>query len=252
MSDDAPEKAAPPPRNVLVTGARRGLGLAIAQRLFDDGYQVIAVARAASDELDALVARSKGRVVHETYDLAQVDGLHAWLGGVAKRHGRLYGLVNNAAIGADGVLATMHEKDIAHALQVNLQSPIVLAKYASRSMLLGGRGRIVNVTSIIASTGFSGLSVYAATKGGLESFTRSLSRELGKANITVNNIAPGYMATDMTAGLVGEKLESIKRRSPSGQLATVESVAGAVSFLMGDGGAMITGTTLTVDAGSTA
>lgn len=249
---DQQEATGRPPRNVIVTGARRGLGLAICQRLFDEGYRVIAVARAASDELDALCARSGGRVVHETYDLERIDGLHAWVADITKRHGRLYGLVNNAAIGADGVLATMHEKDIARALATNLQSPIVLAKYASRSMLLGGTGRIVNVTSIIASTGFSGLSVYAATKGGLESFTRSLSRELGKAGITVNNVAPGYMATDMTAGLVGDKLESIKRRSPSGKLATVESVAGAVAYLLGDGGAMITGTTLTVDAGSTA
>jgi len=171
---------------------------------------------------------------------------------LSKRHGRIYGLVNNAAIGADGVLATMHEHDIAQSLLVNLQSPIVLTKYVSRSMLLGGGGRIINISSIIGSTGFSGLSVYAATKAGLIGFTKSLSRELGKANITVNCIAPGYMDTDMTKGIAPDKLVSIKRRSPSGKLATVGSVASSVSFLLSEGGDMINGATITVDAGSTA
>jgi len=235
---------------VMVTGARRGLGLAICQRLAADGYKVLAVARSESPELNALC--EGGSVFFECFDLANTDKIHAWVGDLAKRHGRIYGLVNNAAIGADGVLATMHELDIAQSLLVNLQSPIVLTKYVSRSMLLGGAGRIINISSIIGSTGFSGLSVYAATKAGLIGFTKSLSRELGKANITVNCVAPGYMDTDMTKGIAPDKLLSIKRRSPSGKLATVESVAASVSFLLGEDGAMINGTTITVDVGSTA
>lgn len=237
-------------KNVIVTGARRGLGLAISQRLAADGYKVIAVARAESHELNALC--NGENVCFESFDLANTDKIHAWVGDLTKRHGRIYGLVNNAAIGADGILATMHERDIAQSLLVNLRSPIVVSKYVSRSMLLGGTGRIINISSIIASTGFSGLSVYAATKAGLIGFTKSLSRELGKANITVNCIAPGYMDTDMTKGIAPDKLLSITRRSPSGKLASVEAVAASVSFLLGDGGAMITGTTITVDAGSTA
>jgi 3-oxoacyl-[acyl-carrier protein] reductase len=235
---------------VMVTGARRGLGLAISQRLAADGYKVLAVARSDSAELNALCDGES--VCFESFDLAETDKIHAWVGDLTKRHGRIYGLVNNAAIGADGVLATMHERDIAQSLLVNLQSPIVLTKYVSRSMLLGGAGRIINISSIIGSTGFSGLSVYAATKAGLIGFTKSLSRELGKANITVNCVAPGYLDTDMTRGIAPEKLETIKRRSPSGKLATVESVAASVSFLLGEDGKMITGTTITVDAGSTA
>lgn len=238
------------PKNVIVTGARRGLGLAVVRRLAQDGYRVLAVARSPSDELTALCEARQ--VAYEPFDLAHTGEIHAFVNQLTKRHGRIYGLVNNAAIGADGVLATMHENDIAHALAVNLQSPIVLTKYVSRSMLLGGGGRIVNISSIIASTGYSGLSVYAATKAGLVGFTKSLSRELGKAGITVNCVAPGYMETDMTQGIAADKLDSIKRRSPSGKLATVESVADSVAFLLGDGGAMINGTTLTVDAGSTA
>ena len=237
-------------KNVIVTGARRGLGLAISQRLAADGYKVIAVARADSPELNALCDCES--VCFESFDLANTDKIHAWFGDLTKRYGRIYGLVNNAAVGTDGVLATMHERDIAQSLLVNLQSPIVLTKYVSRSMLLGGVGRIINISSIIASTGFSGLSVYAATKAGLIGLTKSLSRELGKAGITVNCVAPGYMDTDMTKGIGPDKLLSIKRRSPSGRLASVEAVAASVSFLLGDSGAMITGTTITVDAGSTA
>ena len=161
-------------------------------------------------------------------------------------------MVNNAAIGHDGVLATMHEKDIFQLVTTNVTAPILLTKYASRSMLINGTGRIVNVGSIIGSTGFNGLSVYGATKSALSGFTKSLAREVGKANITVNTLAPGYMETAMTAGLQGDKLASIKRRSPLGRLANVDDAASAVVFLLSDAAASITGTTLTVDAGSTA
>ena len=113
-------------------------------------------------------------------------------------------------------------------------------------------GRIINISSIIATTGFNGLSVYGATKAALAGFTRSLAREVGKANITVNTLAPGYMETDMTTALQGEKLESIRRRSPLGHLAKVEDAAYAVSYLLSEKAASITGTTITVDAGSTA
>jgi 3-oxoacyl-[acyl-carrier protein] reductase len=235
---------------VMVTGARRGLGLAISQRLAADGYKVLAVARSDSTELNALCEHES--VIFEPFDLAETNKIHTWIVDLTKKHGRIYGLVNNAAIGADGVLATMHEHDVAQSLLVNLQSPIVLTKYVSRSMLLGGAGRIINISSIIGSTGFSGLSVYAATKAGLIGFTKSLSRELGKANITVNCVSPGYLDTDMTRGIAPAKLETIKRRSPSGKLASVESVAASVSFLLGEDGKMINGTTITVDAGSTA
>ncbi len=237
-------------KNIIVTGARKGLGLSISKRLASDGYNVIAVARSNSVELSELC--DSQQVHFELFDLANIETMHAWVTYLTKKYGRIYGLVNNAAIGSDGVLATMHESDIHQSIQVNLQSPIVLTKYVSRSMLLGGAGRIVNISSIIASTGFSGLSVYAATKAGLIGFTKSLSRELGKSGITVNCVAPGYMETDMTKGIASEKLLSIKRRSPSGKLATVESVADSVAFLIGDSGAMLTGSTITVDAGSTA
>lgn len=237
---------------VLVTGATRGLGLAIAQRLLEANYRVIGTGRRATLETEQLCATWPGRFVFEPLDLAQVQDLHAWVRTLVTTHGQLYGLVNNAALGNDGVLATMHETQIADMIRVNVEAPILLAKYCSRSMLLQRKGRIVNISSIIASTGFSGLSVYAATKAAMVGFTRSLSRELGKAGITVNAVAPGYMRTDMTAGLQDEKLATIQRRSPLGRLATTGEVAGAVAYLLSADGESITGTTLTVDAGSTA
>lgn len=240
-------------KTVLVTGATRGLGLAITQRLQSEGYRVIASGRRLTPELQALIERDAGSTVtFAEFDLQELTRIHDWVRTLIKSHGPIYGLVNNAALGLDGVLATMHDREIEKLVQVNVLAPMLLTKYVSRSMLLLGEGRIVNIASIIGFTGFSGLSVYGATKAALLGFTRSLARELGKARITVNAVAPGYMATAMTEGLAGEKLDMITRRSPLGRLATPEEVAGSVAYLLGPDAAMITGTTMTVDAGSTA
>ena len=107
-------------------------------------------------------------------------------------HGRPYALINNAALSTEGILGTMHETDIERLIKVNIEAPILMSKYVSRSMLLNRNGRIINVDSIIGQTGFNGLSVYGATKASLGGFTLSLARELGKAGITVNTVAPGY------------------------------------------------------------
>jgi 3-oxoacyl-[acyl-carrier protein] reductase len=249
MNEHADERSSP---LVIVTGATRGLGLAIAQRLAGNGFRVVGTGRAPSAMLSDAIASADGRIVFAGLDLARPAELHGFVRQVVAAHGPIYGLVNNAALGFDGVLATMHESQIGELLRVNVEAPILLAKYCARSMLLQRSGRIVNVGSIIASTGFSGLSVYGASKAALAGFTRSLSRELGKAGITVNTVAPGYMQTDMTSGLQGEKLETIRRRSPMGRLASTGEVAAAVAYLMSVDAASVTGTTLTVDAGSTA
>jgi 3-oxoacyl-[acyl-carrier protein] reductase len=242
----------PSKKLVLVTGGTRGLGLAIATRLSAAGYRVVCTGRKASSELQALCAERPDQVFFMMQDMAQTAELHAFVRRMTAEHGPLYALINNAAVGFDGMLATMHESQITEMLRINVEAPVLMAKYCSRSMLLQRKGRIVNVSSIIASTGFSGLSVYAASKAALSGFTRSLSRELGKAGITVNTLAPGYMETEMTSGLQGEKLESIRRRSPLGRLAAVEDAAAAVLYLLSSDADHVTGTTLTVDAGSTA
>lgn len=239
-------------KTVLVTGASRGLGVAIVRRLLADGYRVVGAARHPTEAVERLCADGPNAFVFEAFDLANVDQIHAWVRKLSEQHGRFFGLVNNAAIGLDGVLATMHEADISRLLAVNLHAPILLSKYVGRSMMLAGEGRIVNIGSIIAATGFSGLAAYGATKAGLGGLTRSLARELGRAGITVNCVAPGYMDTEMTQDLDEEKRDQIRRRSPSGKLASGADVAGAVAYLMGPDGAMVNGVTLTVDGGSTA
>jgi len=237
---------------VVVTGATRGLGLAIACQCLADGYKVVAVGRTKTVQLDALLEQYGERIAFERYDFSDTAGIHSFAVEIVKRHGRPWGLVNNAAVGTDGVLATLHEKDIAELITINIEAPVLLTKYLLRPMLLNRCGRIVNISSIIASTGFNGLSVYGATKAALAGFTKSLARELGKATITVNTVAPGFMETDMTAKLQDEKLASIRRRSPSGQLASVEDAAHAVSYLLSDKAERVTGATITVDAGVTA
>lgn len=237
---------------VIVTGASRGLGLAICRQLLQANYNVLALARTQSPALLALAAQYPDELHFSAVDLTELDNIAPLCSALVKQYGRPYALINNAAVGYDGVLATMHNSEINSLLNLNIQAPILLSKYLLRPMLLNQSGRIVNISSIIARTGFNGLSVYAASKAALEGFSKSLAREVGKAGITVNCVAPGYMQTEMTQSLQGDKLDSIKRRSPLGRLATPDDAAGAVLYLLSEQASAVTGTTITVDAGSTA
>jgi 3-oxoacyl-[acyl-carrier protein] reductase len=239
-------------RNVIVTGASRGLGFAVTQRLAASGYRVIGIARRETEEFKQATAAAPDKIVFCAYDLGDIDGMPELLKSLRKAHGPVYGLVNNAGLGTEGLLAAMPMKDIEQLIRINTLSPIALTRQAVRSMMSEGQGRIVNMSSIIASTGYSALSVYAATKASLVGFTKSLARELGRAGITVNAVAPGFVETDMTDGLDADKKAQIARRSALQRLAEADDVARAVEFLMGDGGRNITGTVITVDAGNTA
>lgn len=238
-------------KTVMVTGVSRGLGLAIVERLLGEGYRVLGYSRSESAAFKALKEAHPDRLSFEPLDMADLDAVADAARRAIKTHRPIYGLVNNAAVGTDGVLATMHRTDIEQLIATNLTGPIILTKYVMRSMLARREGRIVHIGSIIGSTGFHGLSVYGATKAGLEGFTRSLSREAGKMQVTVNVVAPGYMETEMTAGLAGEKLDSVRRRAPLGLPAPAE-VAAAVSYLLTPEARSVTGSVITVDGGSTA
>lgn len=246
--------------NVVVTGGSRGLGLGIAEALIRAGYDVVAVARNRSDELDAAMARAEattaaggpGRLHFIAHDLAETASLKTLARTIRTEHGAVFGLVNNAGIGPAGLLANMSEAQIGKVVQLNLLSPIVLTKYLLRSMMAARSGRVVNISSVVALTGYQGLSVYSATKASLIGFTRSLARELGPLGITVNAVAPGFVDTSMTGELGEEERKSIIRRSALRRLPSIEDVANAVEYLVGEKARNVTGTVLTVDAGNTA
>jgi 3-oxoacyl-[acyl-carrier protein] reductase len=243
-------------RNVVVTGGSRGLGLGIVRRLTAEGYRAIAVARNMNDQLAAAMEQaeqtSPGSLSFIQFDLGDIEEIPNVVKKLRSDFGPIYGLVNNAALGSDGALALMHNSQIERLIRVNTLSPIVLTKYVVRHMMADGGGRIVNVASIVAFTGYSGLSVYGATKASMIGFTRSLAREVGRLGVNVNAIAPGFIDTDMTKGLEGERREQVARRSALRRLPAVEDVADAVEFLLGDRAKSITGTVITVDAGTTA
>jgi 3-oxoacyl-[acyl-carrier protein] reductase len=243
-------------RNVIVTGGSRGLGLAIAKKLAASGYCAIAVARRKSDQLDAAIAETsrenEDAIRFVPFDLGDLDKIQSFVSGLRKSFGPIYGLVNNAALGTDGALSLMPNSKIAELVRLNTLSPIVFTKYVARAMMADGGGRVVNVASIVAFTGYSGLSVYSATKASMLGFTRSLAREVGRMGVNVNAVAPGFLDTEMTEGMADDQRTKVARRSALQRLAAVEDVSDAVAFLLGDGARSITGTVLTVDAGSTA
>jgi 3-oxoacyl-[acyl-carrier protein] reductase len=242
-------------RNVIVTGGSRGLGLAMARELAGGGYRVIAVARKPGAEL-AKAAKSlpagTGAIDFRACDLSDLSQIGALVRSVRKDFGPLYGLINNAGLGSSGLLSTMLDRDVQRLIQLNTVSPILLTKYAVRSMMLQREGRIINIASVVAATGYSGLSVYSATKASLIGFTRSLAREVGQFGITVNALAPGFVETEMTHDLTEAQREKIARRSALKRMPDPIDVARGAAYLLSEGGRNITGTVLTIDAGNTA
>jgi 3-oxoacyl-[acyl-carrier protein] reductase len=242
--------------NVVVTGGSRGIGLAISRRLAAAGYNVIAVARRESDELRETIGefekQGAGGLHFKAFDLSEIDAIPAFVKALRDEFGAIYGLVNNAGIGTEGLLATMHNSEIEALVRLNVTSPIVLTKYVVRQMMADGAGRVINMSSIIATTGYNGLSVYGASKAAATGFTRSLAREVGKLGITVNAIAPGFVDTELTQSLSEDQRKRIAGRSALRRLPETDDVARMVEYLLGEGGRNITGSVLTIDAGNTA
>ena len=227
----------------------------MARELAAGGYRVIAVARKLSAELTAAAAAldiGAGAIEFRACDLSDLDQIGALVRGLRKDFGPLYGLINNAGLGSSGMLSNMLDRDVQRLVQLNTVSPILLSKYAVRSMMLQREGRIVNIASIVAATGYSGLSVYSATKASLIGFTRSLAREVGQFGITVNALAPGFVDTEMTHELTEAQRDKIARRSALNRMPEPIDVARSASYLLSEAGRNITGTVITIDAGNTA
>ena len=217
---------------------------------------MIAVARRESDELREAIRhamqRGTGGLHFRALDLGETDAIPPFVKGLRDEFGAIYGLVNNAGIGTEGLLATMHNTEIEALVRLNILSPVILTKYVVRHMMAVGAGRIINMSSIIATTGYNGLSVYGATKAAASGFTRSLAREVGKLGIAANAIAPGFVDTELTQGLSEAQRKRIAGRSALRRLPEADDVARMVEYLLGDGGRNITGSVLTIDVGNTA
>jgi 3-oxoacyl-[acyl-carrier protein] reductase len=243
-------------RNVIVTGGSRGLGLAIAGALSRADYQVISIARSETAEFraaaEAAAREGQGALHFRSFDLAEVRNIGPLVHSLREDFGPLYALINNAGIGTHGLLTMMRDEELEQLVRLNTIAPLILTKYVLRSMMVEKAGRIVNVASIVASTGASGLSAYAATKASLVGFTRSLAREVGPLGITVNAIAPGFLDTDMTREMTEEDRSRIEGRSALRRFAQTSDVAAAVEYLLSEKAKNITGTLLTIDAGMTA
>ena len=236
-------------RIALVTGASRGIGQAIAKRLANEGYLVIGTATsekgaaAVNDYLQEL--GGTGRVLN-VQDAEQINQL---FDSIEKEFGNVQVLVNNAGITQDGLLMRMDDTAWERVLDVNLTSVFRTSKRAIKGMMKARQGRIINITSVVAAMGNAGQTNYTASKAGIEGFARSLAREIGSRQITVNCVAPGFIDTDMTKDLDEALIQSMLNAVPLARLGKPEDIAAAVNFLASEEAGYITGTVLDVNGG---
>ena len=246
----------PNDRVVIVTGGSRGLGLSIVTELLEHEYRVATCARSISAEVRHLQECAETRenfywhpcsIGDEKEEQAFFDSTLQWAG-----RDHIYGLVNNAGIAGEGILATFPNVDTAQIISVNLLGAIRMSRLTLQALLVSNRnGRIINISSIIGSRGYTGLAAYSASKAGIDGLTRSLAREVGRRNITVNSIAPGYLETAMSHTLSADQRSQIIRRTPLNRLGRTSDIVPLVRFLLSDDASFITGQTLVVDGGIT-
>jgi len=246
MSDESNNK-----RVAIVTGASRGIGFAVAAGLAKAGYNLAicatreATVNASADKLKALGAEVLPMVVNVT----DGDAVKAFVQATVKHFGRLDVLVNNAGITKDGLAMRMKAADWQAVIDTNLTSVFHASQAALKPMMKARFGRIINISSVVASMGNPGQINYCASKGGVDAMTRSLAQEVGSRGITVNAIAPGFIATAMTDELGEDAKKSLETRIPLGRLGSPEDIAASVLFLAGDGGSYISGQVLHVNGG---
>jgi 3-oxoacyl-[acyl-carrier protein] reductase len=238
---------------VIVTGGSRGLGLALCRDLLAHGYRVATCSRQRTDALAAFATEAGPEnffhspcvLGDEAQEAAFFDAVIKWKGAQP-----LYGLVNNAAIAGEGILATFPNADSERILTTNLLSALRLSRLALRVLLAQNRpARLINISSIVGLRGYTGLAAYSASKAGLDGMTRALAREVGRRNITVNSVAPGYLTTELSSSLGSDQRRQIINRTPLGRLGDVADVVPAVRFLLSEGAGFISGQTLVVDGG---
>lgn len=236
---------------IIVTGGSKGLGMGFVENLLNEGHQVHSYSRTKTDFIEKMLKIFSKTFFWSAVDGKQFDQVEEFIKNVYGTAGRIDVLINNAGIAIDGVLTLMKTEDISSLLSLNLESCIRAARIGAKYMLIKNSGVIINISSIIGIRGYSGLSVYSATKAGLDGFTRGLARELGGRGIRVNSVSPGYLETEMSSTLGDTQRQQIIRRTPAGRLGKVEDVTGVVSFLISDKAQFMTGQTIVVDGGIT-
>lgn len=239
-------------RVALVTGGSRGIGRAICERLASAGAFVVVNYQgneAAAGETLSRVEAAGGKGETLRFDVSDPAAADEAIAGVAKRHGRIDVLVNNAGIARDQLLLRVSPDDLAATWKTNLDGAILCSKAAVRLMMRKRFGRIVNLSSVVAEAGNPGQAVYAASKAGLIGFTKTLAREYATRGVTANVVAPGFIETDMTAGLPEDAKKSFLEQTPLGRAGTTADVAAAVHYLVSDEASFVTGQVLRVNGG---
>ena len=252
MSEAIPAVIAPT-RVAFITGASRGIGKAIALRLAKDGRHVVLAARSAGalNDLRAQIEQSGGKASVKPFDVADIGAFAKAIDETVAECGRLDILVNNAGITRDNLVLRMTDEEWLEVIQTNLTSAFAAIRAAARPMMKGKFGRIVNIASTSGVVGNAGQANYAAAKAGLIGLTKTIARELGGKNITANAVAPGYIETDMTAGLPQELKDKITGMVAVKRLGAPEDIAAAVAYVSSDEAGYLTGQTIVVDGGMT-
>ncbi len=245
MSEDLTGKVA------LVTGGSRGIGEGIARHLARLGAHVALTARTstAAGAVAEAIRDAGGAASGVELDVSDPVSVEGCVAAVLKAHERVDILVNNAGITRDNLLVRMKPEDWEAVVSTNLDGTYRMCRAIVPKMIRARSGRIVNITSVVGTLGNPGQANYAATKAGIEAFSRSLARELGSRNITVNCVAPGFVDTDMTRALDAKQRDALLSQVPLGRLGTPQDVADAVAFLVGSGATYVTGITLHVNGG---
>ena len=238
---------------VVISGGSRGLGAALVETFLNEGSKVGAFSRSLTPFLERVQKQSetKNRFYWSQVDSKEPSQLRRFVKEVLELYGRIDLLVNNVAIGADGMLTLMSDQVLENSVRVNLTSTLQLTRACLKPMLMNREGSIVNISSINAIRGHAGVVTYSATKAALDGMTRSLAREVGRRNVRVNSVAPGYFESDMTESLGDAQKKRILRRTPLNRLVTIQDIVCAVRFLASSQAAMITGQTIVVDGGAT-
>jgi len=235
----------------LVTGATRGIGKAIAKELGRQGAVVVGTATSENGAatISEYLAEAGIKGAGLVLDVASSESVDAVLKDVQSEYGAIEILVNNAGITRDNIMMRMKDDEWDAVMNTNLNSVYRLVKGCLRGMTKARWGRIISVSSVVASMGNAGQANYAAAKAGMEGFTRALAREVGSRNIAVNCVAPGFIDTDMTSGLPEEHKEKLQSQIPMNRLGQPEEIAAVVGFLASQGGGYVTGETIHVNGG---